>query len=390
MLKMLNSNINNYQYFNRSNLNFLQKWWIDIDKINFFFAIFIILFGLMMTISSSPAIAERIDADKFLFIKKQLVFSFLAILILVFISFLNKKNLMLLMFAGSFFTFCLMVFLLFFGNEVKGSKRWISLLGISIQPSEFAKTFFVTINAYLLYIFANKNFFVKYGASLSLFIVAAGLLILQPDFGMTIVFALLWSAQLFLNGISLLFVIILGLLAIIGGFLAYSKLPHVEDRINRFLDINAKNYQAEMSLDAYGNGSYFGVGPGAGVVKNHIPDAHTDFIFSVIAEEFGIISCVAIIILIAYIFSRIVRRALREDDIFNYLVLSGLAIQFVLQVIINIGVTLRLLPTKGMTLPFISYGGSSTLSMAICFGIILALTKKRYHDHVDYGNTKLI
>ena len=382
---MVNSN-----FFDRSNLNFIQKWWLDIDKINFFFALTLIIFGFIMTVSASPAIAKRIDVDNLIFVKKQLVFSFLAIIIMIFISFLNLRNISIVGVLGVVCSFALMLYLLFFGVEVKGARRWISFFSFTIQPSEFAKIFFIITNAYILHILIKSNFFVKYGASFCLYLVAATLLILQPDFGMTVIFSMIWAIQLFLFGIPLMLVFILAILAIIGSIFIYKELPHVRDRVNRFLDLDSTNYQAEMSIDAYINGSFFGTGPGVGVVKNYIPDAHTDFIFAVIAEEFGIITAIAIIILFFYVFSRIINRAIKEKTVFHYLALSGLAVQFMLQFVLNIGVTLRLLPTKGMTLPFISYGGSSTLSMAICFGVILALTKKRYHDNIDYGNINLI
>ncbi len=387
---MFNSNINNYKRFDRSNLNFLQKWWLDVDKINFFFVIFMVAFGAIMIISSSPSVAERIDVDKFTFIRKQLIFAAVAIIILVAISFLNLKEIKLLAIIGMFVSLLLMVYLLIFGFEAKGSKRWISIFGFTLQPSEFAKTFFVVTNAYILYSFSQKRFLFNYVASIALLIAVVALLILQPDFGMTMIFALLWSLQLFLFGLPMLLVFIIGFLALCGGALAYIKFPHVQDRINRFLDLDGKNYQADMSIDAYINGSFFGVGPGAGVVKTHIPDAHTDFIFAVIAEEFGVLSCIAILLIILFIFGRVVKKASKENNMFRHLALCGLIMQFILQVTINIGVTLRLLPTKGMTLPFISYGGSSILSMAICFGLILALTKKKYHDNIDYGNTRMI
>jgi cell division protein FtsW len=380
----------NNNFFNRSDLNFIQKWWLDIDKINFFFAFFLIIFGLVMTISASPAIAKRINVDNLFFIKKQLFFSLTAIFIMIIISFLNLRNITILGIIGIIISFTLMLYLLFFGVEVKGATRWVSFFGFTLQPSEFAKIFFIITNAYILHILTKRNFFIKYGSSFLLYILAITLLIMQPDFGMTVIFSIIWAMQLFLYGIPLILVFLLSILAIIGSFIVYNQLPHVRDRINRFLDLDAANYQAEMSVDAYINGSFFGTGPGGGIVKNFIPDAHTDFIFSVVAEEFGIISAIAIILIFFYIFMRIINRVSKEEVIFHYLALIGLAIQFMLQFILNIGVTLRLLPTKGMTLPFISYGGSATLSMAICFGIILALTKRRYHENIDYGNVDLI
>lgn len=376
--------------FDRRYLNIAKKWWINIDKVNFLLLFAIIAFGFSMTVTSSTAIAHKIGASKFLFIKKQFIFAVIALILIVAISFLDKNKIKILALIGIAITVMLLIAVLIFGAEVKGAKRWISLAGFSIQPSELAKTFFVIFNAYILQRLNSKKWFVKYGASTSIFLIIVCLLLLQPDFGMTLTLSAIWAVQLFLYGLPMPLIIAIAFLAIFGGIGAYVSFPHVEDRINRFLDSGQKNYQVERSLDAFINGSFFGNGPGNGVVKKFIPDAHTDFIFAVVAEEYGIISCTIILVIFAYLISRIIRRALDEEDIFSYLALCGLVMQFSMQVVINVGVGLGLLPTKGMTLPFISYGGSSMISMSICFGIILALTKRKYHRNVDYGNFKIL
>lgn len=376
--------------FDRRYLNFFKRWWIDIDKINFLLVLAIIVFGLMMTASSSPTIARRIDVDKFFFLKKQLVFASLAIFLLIGISFLDRQKIKVFSLFGMFVTLLLMISVLVFGAEAKGAKRWISLFGFSLQPSEFAKNFFVIFNAFIFQHFHKEKWFVKYGASFALYLLIIALLLLQPDFGMTLVFSALWAAQLFIYGLPAPLISAFVICGLAGGIGAYIKFPHVEDRINRFLDSGEKNYQVERSLDAFVNGSFFGVGPGNGIVKKFIPDAHTDFVFAVVGEEYGIISCAVILLVFAYLITRIIKRALDEENMFVYLALCGLMLEFAMQVIVNIGVSLRLLPTKGMTLPFISYGGSSMISMAICFGLILAFTKRKYHSNVDYGNVKMI
>jgi cell division protein FtsW len=376
--------------FDRRHLNIIKKWWLDIDKVNFVIVLGIIVFGLMMTASSGSAVAKRINVDKFFFLKKQMFFAMIAMFLLVAISFLDQERIKILALFGLAGSIILLMLVLVFGAEAKGAKRWIALFGFTLQPSEFAKTFFFIFNAFLLHRFSMEKWYIKYGISFGVFVFIALLLILQPDFGMTIIFSALWAVQIFLFGVPWLFIIIMGALAVFGAISAYLLLPHVEDRINRFLNADEKNYQVERSLDAFVNGSFFGEGPGNGVVKNFIPDAHTDFIFAVVAEEYGMFSCVMIIIIFAYLITRIVRRALDEEDRFTYLALCGLMMQFTTQVIVNVGVSLKLFPTKGMTLPFISYGGSSMMSMAICFGLVLALTKRKYHKDVDYGNLKLI
>lgn len=376
--------------FDRRYLNFFKKWWINIDKINFLLVIGIIIFGLMMTATSSPAIATKIGLSKFYFLKKQLFFAFAAIILLVVISFLDQEKIKALSLLGLVGTIILLIAVLVFGSEAKGAKRWVSLAGFTLQPSELAKTFFIIFNAFVLQRLHFEKWYKKYGISTGLYLIIVCLLLLQPDFGMTLTFTALWAVQLFVYGLPMPLIWAIGVLGVLGGAGAYLTFPHVADRINKFLDSGQVNYQAERSIDAFVNGSFFGTGPGNGVVKKFIPDAHTDFIFAVVGEEFGIISCSIILIIFAYLITRIVKRALDEEDMFTYLALCGLMTQFTMQVIVNIGVSLQLLPTKGMTLPFISYGGSSMISMSICFGLILAFTKRKYHRNVDYGNLKLI
>lgn len=382
--------IKSSQTFDRNNLDIFKRWWIDIDRISFLIIIAIMIFGLMMTASSSPAIANRIDVDKFFFLKKQLIFFIISIALMIAISFLDSDKIKLFCLSGIIMAIILLVLVLIFGSEAKGAKRWISLAGFTLQPSEFAKAFFVVSNAYILQKLSKEKWFIKYGSSALLLIIISALLLLQPDFGMTLTFVVLWLAQIFLYGLPIILIMVLAFLGVVGGVGAYLVFPHVQNRISRFLDSDGKNYQVERSLDAFVNGSFFGVGPGNGVVKKFIPDAHTDFIFAVIAEEYGIFACCFVILTLAYLLTRLVRRALNEENAFVYLALCGLIMQFIMQSIINISVSLKLMPTKGMTLPFISYGGSSMIATAICFGLILAFTKRKYHENVDYGNLKMM
>ena len=376
--------------FDRRYLNFVKRWWIDIDKINFLIVMATIVFGLMMTATSSPVIAERIGVAKFFFLKKQILFAVAAIVILISLSFLDSSKIKLLSIVGLLGAVALLVAVLMFGSEAKGAKRWIAVAGFTMQPSEFVKAFFVIVNALILQRLQAEKWHIKYGVSTCLYLVIVALLLLQPDFGMAIVFTALWAIQLFAYGLPMLLIYGIGVLGVFGAIGAYLTFPHVEDRINRFLDSGESNYQVERSLDAFVSGGFFGTGPGDGVVKNFIPDAHTDFIFAVIGEEYGIISCVMLLLVFGYLITRIVKRALDEENMFIYLSLCGLMMQFTTQIIVNIGVSLKLLPTKGMTLPFISYGGSSMLAMSICFGLILAFTKRKYHRNVDYGNMQMI
>ena len=232
----------------------------------------------------------------------------------------------------------------------------------------------------------EHKWFIKYGTSAALYFAIVILLILQPYFGMTLIFTALWIIQLFVFGLPIFLIILFGCLGVVGGIVGYWSLPHVADRINKFLNLNEKNYQVERAIDAYVNGGFFGVGPGNGLVKKYIPDAHTDFIFAVVAEEFGIISCIFLMVIFVFIISRVIKSVINEEDLFCKLAVIGLISEIALQTLVNIGVSVGMLPTKGMTLPFISYGGSSIIAVSIGFGMILSLTKKKYNDKINYNN----
>ena len=217
-----------------------------------------------------------------------------------------------------------------------------------------------------------------YSISIGLFVVVIGLLMLQPDFGMSIVVACVWAVQFFIAGLPYVLVGAIALLLILGGFGAYLTLDHVRIRIDKFLDpASGKGYQVEKSLNAFENGGLFGRGPGEGRVKEVLPDAHTDFILAVAGEEFGIVLCLVIVALIGFVVLRGFARVLNDSDFFVMVAVTGLLTQFALQAIINIASTTHLIPPKGMTLPFISYGGSSTLALALGMGMVLALTRVR-------------
>lgn len=376
----------NRTFFDRRHLNPVKRWWIDIDKTNFILIISLMIFGLMMAFISSPAVAERISTGKFFFVKKQIIFVVASIFIITFISFFTKPQIKLMAISGFFTCLILLFLVLFFGSEAKGAKRWIMLFGFNLQPSEFAKVFFLVANAYLLTNLKDLNFLIKYGASTAFYAVIATLLILQPDFGMTLVFTALWLIQLFVFGLPMFLIVLCGFLGIAGAVAAYWHLPHVADRINRFLNLDQANYQVERSIDAYVNGGFFGTGPGNGIVKQYIPDAHTDFIFAVVAEEFGLISCLFLMVVLFFIIGRIIKYSLSERDLFVRLAVIGLASQIALQSLVNIAVSVGMLPTKGMTIPFVSYGGSSLVAASIGFGIILALTRKKYEDKIKHSN----
>lgn len=386
---MENWQVDDQIVFDRRHLNPLKKWWIDIDKINFLLIVALIVFGLMMTFISSPAVAKKISVEKLFFVKKQILFVLISIFTITFISFFDKQQIKVVSILGILTCLGLLCLVLIFGSEAKGAKRWLMILGFNMQPSEFAKIFFLVSNAFLLAKLKEHRWFIKYGASAWLYLAIVVLLILQPDFGMTLIFTALWLVQLFVFGLPIFLIILFACFGVVGGIAAYLSLPHVADRINKFLNLNEKNYQVERAVDAYVNGGFFGAGPGNGLVKKYIPDAHTDFIFAVVAEEFGLISCLFLMAIFIVIISRVIRRVINEEDIFTRIAVIGLISQLALQSLVNMGVSIGMLPTKGMTLPFISYGGSSIIAVSIGFGMILSLTKKKYNDKINYDNINI-
>lgn len=353
------------------------NWWWTIDR--WFLAAFLMLMGLgvVLSFAASPAVAERIGLSSFHFVTRQIVYMLPALVVMIAISFLSPRQVRrvaLVMLAGAL---VLMVVTLFAGMEVKGSRRWLYVFGVSVQPSEYLKPAFVVICAWLFHEHARQpeipgNLF----AMLLLGLVIA-LLVAQPDLGQTMLVLGTWGAMFFIAGMPWLWIAVLGALGAGGAFLAYTIFPHVADRIDRFLTGEGDTYQVDMSIEAITRGGWFGRGPGEGTVKRILPDSHTDFVFAVAGEEFGIILCLILLGLFAFVVLRGLTRARREEDDFTRYAVSGLVILFGFQSIINMGVNVRMLPAKGMTLPFISYGGSSLIAMAISMGFVLALTRRK-------------
>jgi cell division protein FtsW len=265
------------------------------------------------------------------------------------------------------------------GVEIKGARRWIELPGLSLQPSEFVKPTFAVISAWLFAQYRLNPGFPGHYIAMALFAFVVTLLIKQPDLGMAAVVSVVWFTQFFLAGLRLYWVVT-GLVAGAAGLVgAYLTLPHVASRIDRFLDpASDGNYQVDRSMEAFTNGGWWGRGPGEGTVKEYLPDAHADFVFAVAGEEMGLIVCIAIVAVFAFVVLRGFARLMQEGNLFVVLAATGLLVQFGLQAIINMASSLKLMPTKGMTLPFISYGGSSMLALGLGMGMALALTRKRF------------
>jgi cell division protein FtsW len=365
--------------YNKDKKNLFDSWWNSIDRLTLLMLISLIIFSMVMVSTASPAVADRIGVESFFFIRKQFVYLTIAIFMMVAISFLSLENIK--RFALIVFILCLisLVMVLLIGTEVKGSKRWLYLAGISLQPSEITKPVFAVETAYILSVNYNNIEYFNFKLSAVIYGILVILLILQPDFGMVVTVSTVWGGQLFLAGLSIMFILAIVTFAITGVIGAYCYLPHVTKRIDSFLSPDkSENYQIKKSLEAFLNGGVLGKGPGEGTVKQSLPDSHTDFIFAVIGEEFGAIVCFIVILIFAFIVIRGIVRVMYKNDKFVILATSGLLMQFGFQAMINIGVALHMFPTKGMTLPFISYGGSSIIATSIGMGMVLAMTKKRY------------
>ena len=355
------------------------SWWWTVDRYSLGAIILLMALGAVLVTASSPPVAERIGLSPFYFVRNQQFFLVLAFPVMIGISLLEPiwiRRLSLLGLGASLF---LMLLVPFMGFETKGASRWISLFGISVQPSEFMKPFFAVVTAWIFSLRQKYMNFPAWWLSTALYGLAALLLLLQPDFGMVVTLTVIWGVQVFLAGLPMILVFVLVALAVGGGVGAYFLFSHVRQRIDRFLDpTTGDNYQVERSLEAFQNGGLIGRGPGEGQVKLALPDSHTDFIFAVVGEEFGMIACLLIVGIFFFIVAMGIIRVWRESDSFLMIAVAGLLTQFSIQALINMGVSVQLLPAKGMTLPFLSYGGSSIMAVAMAMGMVLALTRKRF------------
>jgi cell division protein FtsW len=285
---------------------------------------------------------------------------------------------------GAFVLFFLLtITTLVAGVEIKGATRWVSIGPLSLQPSEFLKPSFAVVSAWLFArqhaVRAAGGYFPGYPLAILVFLAVVGVLMLQPDFGMTFICTAIWFAEFFLAGLPIVFVLALAVMAIGGLVGAYFVFPHIASRIDRFLDPSTGDtYQVDRSLEAFIHGGLMGTGPGQGTVKLSLPDAHADFIFAVAGEELGLVATLAIVAIFGFIVLRGFARALKDTDLFVVLAVGGLFTQFGLQALVHMGSSLHLLPAKGMTLPFISYGGSSLMALGLGTGMALALTRTRF------------
>jgi cell division protein FtsW len=353
-------------------------WWWTIDRPMLAALGTLMLGGIVLSLAASPPVAARIGLDTFHFLNRHVMYLVPAFGVLIATSLLGPRHIRRVAFVVFAVSLALTAATLVFGAEVKGARRWIVLLGVNIQPSEFLKPAFVVLTSWLFAESARRPEMPANTVALGILLVTITLLVLQPDFGQTMLVSLVWAALFFMAGMRWIWVVGLAGTAAAGLAGAYLTVPHVALRIKRFLDKSSGDtFQVDTALESFARGGWLGRGPGEGTVKRILPDSHTDFVFAVAAEEFGIVLCLALVGLFALIVLRALMHAFRTEDVFTRFAVAGLAMLFGLQSAINMMVNLHLLPAKGMTLPFISYGGSSLISLAYGMGMLLALTRER-------------
>lgn len=364
--------------FARTDRSLLGRWWWTVDRWNLVALVLLMLAGVVLVMAASPPVAERIGVPGFHFVTRHFLFLLPALATMFVLSLLEPAGVRLAALALLALSLALLVATPLLGAEIKGARRWISLGSFSLQASEFVKPALAVVAAWLLASARQRPGFPGGWLSAALAAAVLALLVWQPDFGMAATVAAIWGGQLFLAGLPLLLVGAAAAAAIAGLGAGYALMPHVRDRIDRFLDPESgDSYQVDTAMRAFEAGGLLGRGPGDGVVKNHLPDAHSDFIFAVAGEEFGLLACLLLVAAFAFVALRGMARAGRGGDLFAMLAVAGLAIQFAMQAAVNMGVSLQLVPATGMTLPLVSYGGSALMGMAVTMGMVLALTRRR-------------
>jgi cell division protein FtsW len=364
----------------RAQRSVFNEWWWTIDRL-MLAALFALMFiGVVLLLAASPAVAERIGIQNmFHFVNRQGLFLVPAVAVLIGVSFLSPRNIRRVALWVFLASMLLVVATLLFGAEVKGSRRWI----FGLQPSEFLKPSFVVIAAWLFSESVKRRDVPGNLLSILLLGSAVSLLIMQPDFGQTMLIAIVWGMLFFMAGVHWIWMLGLGGIGATGILAAYMFIPHVTGRIDRFLNPDgADTFQVDTAMESFLGGGWLGKGPGEGTVKRILPDSHTDFIMAVTAEEFGILFCMVLVAIFAFIVLRGLWHALRLEDPFCRFATAGLTLLFGLQSSINMMVNLHMMPAKGMTLPFISYGGSSLVAVAYAMGMVLALTRRRPRSDV--------
>ncbi len=369
--------------FDRENTGLLAKWWRNIDKQIFFLFVFLFLLGLFFSFSStSPVVAEKMNKQTYYFFIKHLIFVFISLVLLITISIQDKNKLTERLFILFFMSILLLLLVPILGVEVKGSRRWLNLLFFpQFQPIELVKPLFIIFVAKTVVLNEKINIYYRHLYSFFFLLVIAILLIYQPDLGQTLLITLTWITMIFVSGFNMIILSILGfLLFSMIMFIIFffpEKFGYIFFRVKTFIDPNkGDNFQSQKALDAITQGGLMGQGMGEGILKDKVPEAHTDYIIAVISEEFGAIFVLFIVAIILFISYKVLNKIFSENNEFLKLALVGLVSILIIQTFIHIGVNIRLIPTTGMTLPFLSYGGSSLIGSSIIAGIILNFTRK--------------
>ncbi|MFM7085133.1 MAG: FtsW/RodA/SpoVE family cell cycle protein [Hyphomicrobium sp.] len=363
--------------FSRADHSRLTEWWFSIDWSLLIAILFLVGAGLVLSLSASPTVAFKKDLPAYYFVERHFLHSVCGVGLLIFFSFLAPRHVRRVSLALVILTTLGLVAVYFAGKEINGARRWLSFLGHSLQPSEFLKPGFVVISAWLLAEARSRKDMPGLFLAILLFIISSILLIIQPDVGQTLLLSFVWVSLFFVSGQP----IFLGVLALgfcgLGLVMFYVQFPHVKIRIDRFLNpMPGDNSQVDRALHSFGQGGFWGRGPGEGTIKTALPDAHTDFIYAVIAEEYGAIACLGLLLLFGFIVVRALYLSAQKDDLSQRLGILGLALLFGAQSIFNMAVSVGLLPAKGITLPYLSVGGSSTLGVSITLGMLLSLTRR--------------
>lgn len=364
--------------FERDDRSLIAAWWSTVDRVLLTAVFGLMGVGIVVSLAASPSVAISKDLATFYFVKRHVLFVCIGAILLLAFSIQSPRSIRriaLVLFCGSI---CAMVYVLAFGEEINGAQRWVRLLGVSLQPSEFAKPAFVVLCAWAFAEFERRRDVPALPVALGLYVVFVTLLLLQPDIGQSLLITLVWGAMFILAGLSLALVGLFVALVTIGMGVVYFELPYIQDRVNAFLfPVAGSNSQVERAYNSFREGGLLGRGPGEGTIKTVLPDAHTDFIFAVIAEEYGIVACLALLALFMFIVFRALLQAVSIENLDTRYAVCGLAMLIAGQTLINMGVNVGLLPAKGMTLPMISAGGSSLIAVSITFGMILGLSRRR-------------
>ena len=362
----------------RAEQSLLADWWFTVDRALLGVLLGLIAAGCILSLAASPAVAVKKGLSAFHFAERHFLFAGLGVVIMLAVSALSPRHVRRLALILFLAAIGLMLWVPLFGPEIKGARRWVHFAGHSFQPSEMGKPALVVLVAWLLAEGVRRPDILALPMAVGAGAMFAGLLVIQPDVGQTLLVALVWGALFLLSGQPLRLALLLLPVGAVGFGVAYLAFDHVRSRVARFIDPSSGDtYQVDRAIQSFAEGGLMGRGPGEGVVKSVLPDAHTDFIFAVIGEEYGLLACLALLALYGAIGVRAIARVWREPDDFVRLAVVGLALLLVLQAAINMGVNVGLLPAKGMTLPFISAGGSSNLATSLTAGMLLALMRRR-------------